>query len=180
MTIADFRRVIERDRARSAKAGLFGRITVRIFRIGQLSVRGSHPFTRLLALVVFLPLDVLWSRLAMGAELPRSLECGPGLALCHGGRGVIINPGTRIGADVTILHFVTFGNASPRQETPVISDGVFVGAKASVIGGVNVGPGAVVAAHAIVTRDIPTGYIARGPAAEAFAPRAADQGGAVA
>lgn len=106
--------------------------------------------------------------MAMGAELPATIECGGGLALCHGGRGVIVNPRSRIGSNVTLLHDVTLGNASPRQEAPTIGDGVFIGTKASIIGGVTVGDGARVGAHALVTKDVPPGATARGVPARNF------------
>lgn len=48
------------------------------------------------------------------------------------------------------------------EASPVVKDGAFVGWRAVVIGGVNIGAGAYVCAGALVTRDVPAGYIACG------------------
>jgi len=48
------------------------------------------------------------------------------------------------------------------EPAPVIEDGAFVGWRASVVGGVNIGAGAYVCAGALVTRDVPAGHIASG------------------
>jgi carbonic anhydrase/acetyltransferase-like protein (isoleucine patch superfamily) len=39
---------------------------------------------------------------------------------------------------------------------------VFVGWRAVIVGGVNIGPGAYVCAEALITKDVPAGYIAHG------------------
>lgn len=49
------------------------------------------------------------------------------------------------------------GNAEP---APIVGDGVFVGWRAMIIGGVNIGPGAYVCAGAVITQDVPAGHIA--------------------
>jgi serine acetyltransferase len=45
---------------------------------------------------------------------------------------------------------------------PIVADSVFIGWRAMVIGDVNIGAGAYVCAGALVTRDVPAGYIAYG------------------
>lgn len=47
------------------------------------------------------------------------------------------------------------GNSEKKKAPPVIEDEVWIGARAVVLKGVNIGRGAVVAAGAVVTRDIP-------------------------
>jgi acetyltransferase-like isoleucine patch superfamily enzyme len=57
--------------------------------------------------------------------------------------------------------------SQPTVERPiVIGDDVWLGASAIVLGGVTVGNGSVVAAGAVVTRDLPPYSIARGVPAE--------------
>jgi UDP-3-O-[3-hydroxymyristoyl] glucosamine N-acyltransferase len=48
------------------------------------------------------------------------------------------------------------------EPAPVVGDGAFVGWRAAVIGGVNIGEGSYVCAGALVTGDVPAGYIACG------------------
>ena len=46
-----------------------------------------------------------------GMDLPWSADIGPGLLLLHGW-GLVISPGARIGANVTLFHGVTIGRGS--------------------------------------------------------------------
>jgi carbonic anhydrase/acetyltransferase-like protein (isoleucine patch superfamily) len=48
------------------------------------------------------------------------------------------------------------------ESAPFVDDDAFVGWKAVIVGGVNVGRGAYVCAGALVTRDVPPGWIASG------------------
>jgi acetyltransferase-like isoleucine patch superfamily enzyme len=48
------------------------------------------------------------------------------------------------------------------EPAPMVEDGAFVGWRALIIGGVNIGSGAYVCAGALVTKDVPAGHIARG------------------
>ncbi|MDQ1205021.1 serine acetyltransferase [Microbacterium sp. SORGH_AS 862] len=136
------------------------RATVLVFRLNQAAHRGclvavKRPLAKIL--------DLLWTQLTIGAELPGTVKCGPGLRLPHAGRGVIINANSTIGRDVTIYHRVTLGvsGADPRN-VPTILDGAYLGTGASVIGGVTVGADAKVGAGAVVTKDVPDGALAVG------------------
>jgi len=73
--------------------------------------------------------------------------------------GVVVHSRTRIGRGVTIMHQVTLGEKSLYGDGgfPTIEDEVFIGAGAKVLGGINVGRGAVIGANAVVTRDVPPG-----------------------
>jgi serine O-acetyltransferase len=66
---------------------------------------------------------------------------------------VVINGNVRAGANVKIEHQVTIG--AEKRQTPVIGDGVFIGAGAKVLGAVVVGEGAKVGANAVVVADVP-------------------------
>ena len=46
------------------------------------------------------------------------------------------------------------------ESAPIIDDHAFVGWGAVIVGGVNIGPGAYVCSGALITRDVPAGYIA--------------------
>lgn len=72
--------------------------------------------------------------------------------------GIVIHPDVDLGEHVVVMHQVTIGQIHPSDiRTPQIGDGVFLGAGSKVLGPISVGPGAVVGANAIVTRDVPAG-----------------------
>lgn len=135
--------------------------TLWVFRLGQYSHRGRGPLAAL-ARLVHGPLDLVYVKLLIGADLPPSVSCGPRLALPHGGRGVFIHPLATIGADVTIAQQVTIGNVRGEPAAPRIGVGVTIGVKASVLGAVSVGDRSIVGAHAAVTKDVPAGMVAVG------------------
>lgn len=99
---------------------------------------------------------------AFGCYISPAAEIGPGLILPHP-VGVVIGEGSVIGRDVTLYQNVTLGRKSAHDERyPRIEDGVTVYAGATLIGPINVGAGAVVAAQAVVTCDVPAGALAVG------------------
>ncbi len=62
--------------------------------------------------------------------------------------GIVIEPGTRIGSRVTLMHQVSLLGA------PVIEDNVTIGAGAKVLGPVRVGRGATIGPNAVVAEDV--------------------------
>jgi len=84
---------------------------------------------------------------------------GPGLVLVHP-IGVVINSAVRGGAGIVIESGVVIGDN--RGRSPFLSDDVFLGAGAKVIGGVTLGRGARVGANAVVLHDVPDGATAVG------------------
>jgi UDP-3-O-[3-hydroxymyristoyl] glucosamine N-acyltransferase len=48
------------------------------------------------------------------------------------------------------------------EPDPVVEDGAFIGWRSVIIGGVTIGKGAYICAEAVITKDVPAGYIARG------------------
>ncbi|WP_370639758.1 serine O-acetyltransferase [Asticcacaulis sp. AND118] len=68
-----------------------------------------------------------------------------------------------IGDSVTIYQNVTLGIAKESQRAyPQIEDGVTIYAGAILLGGIRVGRGSIVAAGAIVTKDVPPHSLAIG------------------
>jgi serine O-acetyltransferase len=153
----DFRRTTPRD----------GRTTLVIWRLGQAGheAPGALGFAmrRLHGL-----LDFAWTRAIIGAELPRSVAAGPGLALNHAGRGVVIHPNTVLGADVTMFHRVTVGVRGAGMRAPKILDGSYLGAGSMVLGDITVGPSSTVGAGAVVIHDVPENHVAVGVPARAL------------
>jgi serine O-acetyltransferase len=64
--------------------------------------------------------------------------------------GIVIEPGTRIGSRVTVMHQVSLLGA------PVIEDNVTIWPGAKVIGPVRIGRGATIGPNAVVTEDVPS------------------------
>jgi serine acetyltransferase len=166
--------VAEDVRVNLRRAGPLGAFAVMSLRLGQYGSRGHGP---LAAAFRWLSLPAsAFARLALNAELPSGLSCGRRLVLPHGGRGVVIHPDVELGDDVCLMHQVTIGAAYPRPGVPRIGDGVFVGVKASILGDLQVEDGALVAAHALVVRDVPAGMVAMGVPARARVPAPATVG----
>ena len=71
--------------------------------------------------------------------------------------GIVIDADVHIGNGVTVMQQVTIGRKSGDDErSPVIGDGVFIGAGAKLLGPIHVGHGAIIGANAVVTRDVPS------------------------
>jgi serine acetyltransferase len=140
------------------------RLVLAVFRYGQWTTRRSTA-VRLPTRIPYVLANMLFLRLGAGIDLPADLRCGPGLRLHHLGRGVTVNRGAELGANVTLFQGVAIGNVDDRG-APHIGDGVLVGAGACVLGPVVVGDGARIGAHATVLDDVPAGGLAVGPRAE--------------
>lgn len=89
-----------------------------------------------------------------GFEITPSMDVGGGLYVAHPVGCVLV--AERIGENVTVIAGVTFGTRTDAR-WPTIRDGVFVGAGARVLGGVQVGDGASIGANAVVVHDVEPG-----------------------
>ena len=102
-------------------------------------------------------------RFFTGVEIHPGAKIGKNLFIDHG-MGVVIGETSEIGDNVTIYHAVTLGGSSPSIDSerqrhekrhPTIGNDVVIGSGAQVIGPVNVGNGARIAANAVVVKDVP-------------------------
>jgi serine O-acetyltransferase len=124
---------------------------VALYRLSRLLRLRGH---RMLARLVF------WlNQFLTGAEMEPIAVAGPGLVLAHT-HGVLLGQQSCSGANLFVHGGVLLGSTS--EGFPRIGDGVVLYAKASVIGPVLVGDGAIVGAHALVLTDVPPMHIARG------------------
>ena len=101
------------------------------------------------------PLELFFNRcntVFCSCIIGRGAEFGPGFVMIHS-LGVVINGNVRGGSGVKIEHQVTIG--AEKRQTPVIGDGVFLGAGAKIIGAVTIGDGARIGANAVVVKDVP-------------------------
>jgi serine O-acetyltransferase len=107
---------------------------------------------------------------SLGCSVPFSVKIGSRVRWPHAFSGIFITRNAIIGDDCTILHQVTIGSNYTRPEderaSPIIGNGVFIGAGAKIIGGVTIGADARIGANAVVVRDVPPGATCFAPAAE--------------
>lgn len=101
----------------------------------------------------------------------RMARIGKGVTIAQGtvltcnaaiGDGAIINIGCTISHDCVIGKYVNISPGSHLAGNVTLEDEVFVGTGAIFLPGVRVGRGAVVAAGAVVTRDVPSGTMVAG------------------
>ncbi len=80
---------------------------------------------------------------------------------------VRIGRGVKIGWDVVIMDTDLHGHSGrPAKVKPVtIEDNVWIGCRALILKGVHIGAGAIIAAGAIVTKDVPPLAVVAGPSA---------------
>jgi serine O-acetyltransferase len=106
------------------------------------------------------------NRVLFGVDIEPGAQIGARLTIRHG-NGIVSGRGVTVGDDCLIFHQVTLGTAgdienAPDDAYPTIGHRVKVFAGAMVLGPVTVGNDAVVAAGAIVTKDVPSGHLAIG------------------
>lgn len=108
---------------------------------------------------------------APGARIIIGRDCGMSSISITAAKEVIIGEGTLLGADCLItdtdFHIPVgnhrWGNDVLASASSIrIGKGCFIGARSIILKGVSIGDGAVVAAGAIVTRDVPPRHLASG------------------
>lgn len=108
-----------------------------------------------------------WINLITAIAIPREAEIGPAFHLVHHGN-VKIHPQARIGARCGMMHDVTLGLSPGREGAPIVGDDVFIGAGAKIVGPVEIGDGAMIAANSLVINNVPAGATAIGVPARAM------------
>jgi acetyltransferase-like isoleucine patch superfamily enzyme len=76
-----------------------------------------------------------------------------------------IGAGCRISGDLIHRQLdpsIPWDDPAADEPAPVVGDGAFVGWRAVIVGGINIGAGAYVCAGALITKNIPAGHIAYG------------------
>ena len=96
------------------------------------------------------------TRLKTGIEIHPGAKIGKGFVIDHG-MGVVIGETTEIGNNVLIYQGVTLGGTGKEtgKRHPTIGNNVVIGCGAKVLGPVNIGDNAKIAANAVVLTDVP-------------------------
>jgi len=96
-------------------------------------------------------------------DIHPAASIGEGLMIDHA-TGVVIGETAVIGNDVSMLHGVTLGGTgkSVGERHPKIGNGVLIGASATVLGNVEIGDRAKIAAGSVVLKDVVAGCTVAG------------------
>jgi serine acetyltransferase len=95
-------------------------------------------------------------RLFHKIELPETARIGKHLFLPHP-YGLVMGANTVVGDDCTIGPWVVLGHNGTPGGDPVIGDRVIIAPHACVLGKIQIGPGSLIGAGVIVTRDVGAG-----------------------
>lgn len=143
--------------------GIHGLIVMFVYRIGNnIYYKVNVPILKQVLWIVYRMIDLLIIRLFMNCEFPAQSQIGKKLHLPHGAKGIIINPFTKIGDHVTILHQVTFGQGKESRKAPEVCDYAYIGVGAKVLGGIRIGKNSKVGANAVVLTPVPDNCTAVG------------------
>lgn len=111
------------------------KILLFLFRVAQLRARGK------ILSFVLLPAHAfyyLYSNFLLGIELPVGVNAEMPLTIWHG-TGIVVNPKTKIRANVTLRNGVVIGNDGVLEDCPTLDEGSNIGANAVIVGGVYIG-----------------------------------------
>lgn len=144
------------------KSNFKGRLIMTSFRIANIATKNRLLFYLMIPYSVMYRLFIEW---VIGTEIPWNTQIGKNCIIYHG-HSVVINNFTVIGDNCTIRHNTTIGNKQSADGTftksPVIGNGVDIGASVCIIGNITIGDNAVIGAGAVVVKSIPAGAIAVG------------------
>jgi serine O-acetyltransferase len=107
------------------------------------------------------------SEFTTGVSLPYAANIAPGLYIGHFGT-TLINPGATIGPGCNLSQGVSIGvsGRGDRRGVPRLGARIYVGANATVAGGIDIGDDVMIAANSLVIRSVPSGCTVIGVPAE--------------
>jgi|tagenome__1003787_1003787.scaffolds.fasta_scaffold20990043_14 serine O-acetyltransferase len=166
--------MLAEDLRANSGAGLLTLAMITTLRLGQMS-RKARGIAAVLAWPLWLLTAVAYRLLSgiCNCSVPFSVCIGRRVRWQHGFNGIFVARDASIGDDCIILHQVTIGSnlrwMPEDRGSPVIGNGVLIGAGAKIIGGVIVGDGARIGAQALVTNDVPEQATCVAPSARILA-----------
>ncbi|STZ76679.1 serine O-acetyltransferase [Bergeriella denitrificans] len=92
-----------------------------------------------------------------GTDIHPAAKFGHGLMLDHA-TGFVVGETAVLGNNISILHGVTLGGSGKESgdRHPKVSDGVMIGANASILGNIRIGENAKIGAGSVVVADVPS------------------------
>jgi serine O-acetyltransferase len=89
-------------------------------------------------------------------DIHPAARIGAGLMVDHG-TGVVIGETAVLGDNISMLHSVTLGGCGtdPIRRHPLVHDGVLIASGAKLLGPIDIGTGAKIAAGSVVLNDVP-------------------------
>ncbi len=149
-----------------------GQLVLVLFRLAQIVRALPDPWWLLgIPYLAFYRITVEWF---LGIELRFKTRVGPRLRLYHG-QALVVHEATVIGAGCTLRQSTTIGNKpladGSEGRSPVLGDGVDVGANAVILGAITIGDEAVIGASAVVLKDVPARAVAAGNPARIISQR---------
>lgn len=94
--------------------------------------------------------------LKYGFQISYATDIGAGLYLGHAG-SIIVNPQAKLGRNINLAQGVTIGiaNGGKTPGVPTIGNNVWIGANATVVGGIHIGDDVMIAPNTFVNFDVP-------------------------
>jgi serine O-acetyltransferase len=159
------------DLRANSDAGMLTLAMIVTLRLGQAS-RRARGIAAILASPIRLVTAIAYRVLSgiCNCSVPFGVSLGRRVRWKHGFSGIFVTRDAKIGDDCIILHQVTIGSnlrlTAEQRKSPVIGARVLIGAGAKIIGGVTIGDGARIGAHALITTDVPEQATCFAPSAQ--------------
>lgn len=129
-----------------------------VYRAGH-SMHGKLIYKILLLWYLYLMLKNVLNLLSK-IELPPTVKIGHRFNLVHA-YGLVMGDKVVIGDDVTVGPWTVLGHNGIAHEQPIIGNRVYIGAKASILGGIFIGDEAIVGVNTVLTKSLGAKEIAK-------------------